>query len=87
MKRDSKGRFVTKDEEGNKIVLYIPSLRGIVLWLIILWVILPWITIISKFNIINNLLYIFDGKNQNQMKKLMIQLKKMEFSFKYVYSI
>ena len=60
MKRDSKGRFVTKDEEGNTIVLYIPSLRRIVLWLIILWVILPWIIIIYKFNIISNLLDIFD---------------------------
>ena len=60
MKRDSKVRLVNKDEEINKIVLYMPSLRRIVLWLIILWVILPWITIISKFNIISNLLDIFD---------------------------
>ena len=35
MQRDSKGRFMTKDEEGNKIVFYMPSLRRIVLWLII----------------------------------------------------
>ena len=60
MQRDSKGRFMTKDEEGNKIVFYMPSLRRIVLWLLILWVILPWISIISKFNIISNILDIFD---------------------------
>ena len=60
MKRDFKGRFVAKEEEANKIVLYIPSLRRIIVWLAILWVILPWITIISKYNIINNIFDIFD---------------------------
>ena len=54
------------------------------MWLAIIWVILRWITIISKFNGINNILEIFDRLISKTDEPADETSKKMEFSFKYV---
>ena len=60
-KRDSKGRFSrNSDEEDNKLVLTLPSVKSIILWISIIFVLCPWLIIISKFNVFQKLENIFD---------------------------
>ena len=50
MKRDTKGRFTKKCEEGVKIILGIPSIKKIVIWILLIAILMCWISIIAKYN-------------------------------------
>ena len=63
MDRDSKGRFSKKTEEGFKIIFDIPSIKRIIIWALLFGILLPWISIITKFEILNKLLSLFDLMN------------------------
>ena len=60
MKRDTKGRFTKKCEEGVKIILGIPSIKKIVIWILLIAIFMPWISIIAKYNIFKKILNLFD---------------------------
>ncbi len=50
MKRDEKGRFAKKDEEGLEIMIDLPPLKRILTWIFIIGILMPWISIIRKNN-------------------------------------
>ena len=50
MKRDEKGRFAKKDEEGLEIMIGLPPLKRILTWIFIIGILMPWISIIRKNN-------------------------------------
>ena len=56
MKRDEKGRFAKKEEEGLEIMIGLPPLKRMLTWIFIIGVMMPWISIIRK----NNLPYVTD---------------------------
>ena len=60
MDRDSKGRFSKKTEEGFKIIFDVPPIKRILIWAVLFGILLPWISVISKFEILNKLLSLFD---------------------------
>ena len=60
MKRDTKGRFTKKCEEGVKIILGIPSIKKIVIWILLIAILMRWISIIAKYNIFKKILNLFD---------------------------
>ncbi len=60
MKRDGKGRFISKTDDSNKIILHFPSIKRILIWIFLIWVFMPWITIISKFNVLKKIMDLFD---------------------------
>ncbi len=57
--RDSKGRFAKKLD--SEFILTFPSPRSLIYWITMLLIFLPWIAIISKFNLIEKVLQIFDS--------------------------
>ena len=48
MKRDEKGRFAKKEEEGLEIMIGLPPLKRMLTWIFIIGVMMPWISIISE---------------------------------------
>ena len=52
MKRDGKGRFLSKSDDSNKINIHFSSIKTILIRIFIIWVFNIWITIISKLNIL-----------------------------------
>ena len=51
MKRDEKGRFAKKEEEGLEIMIGLPPLKRMLTWIFIIGVMMPWISIIRKNNL------------------------------------
>jgi len=60
MKRDGKGRFISKTDDSNKIILHFLSIKRILIWIFLIWVFMPLITIISKFNVLKKIMDLFD---------------------------
>ena len=58
--RDAKGRF-SKKEDDSELILAFPSLKTILNWIIILFIFFPWFAILSKFNLLERVLSIFDS--------------------------
>ena len=44
MKRDEKGRFIKKDDEGLEIMIGLPKFKKMLTWSIIIGVLIPWIS-------------------------------------------
>ena len=61
MKRDEKGRFVKKDDEGLEIMIGLPPLKRILTWIFIIGILMPWISIIRKNNLFQKLMDILDN--------------------------
>ena len=61
MKRDEKGRFAKKEEEGLEIMIGLPPLKRMLTWIFIIGVMMPWISIIRKNNLFQKLMDILDG--------------------------
>ena len=57
---DSKGRF-SKREEDSELILAFPSLKTIINWIILIFIFFPWFAILSKFNLLEKILSIFDS--------------------------
>ena len=60
MKRDEKGRFAKKEEEGLEIMIGLPPLKRMLTWIFIIGVMMPWISIIRKNNLFQKLMDILD---------------------------
>ena len=56
--RDAKGRF--SKGEGFRITLFIPTLTTLFYWMILLIILMPWISIISRLEILQKVLSIFE---------------------------
>ena len=61
MKRDEKGRFAKKEEEGLEIMIGLPPLKRILTWIFIIGILMPWISIIRKNNLFQKLMDVLDG--------------------------
>ena len=53
MKRDEKGRFAKKEEEGLEIMIGLPPLKRLLTWIFIIGVMMPWISIIKLMDILD----------------------------------
>ena len=68
MKRDEKGRFSKKEEEGFEIMVSIPPLKKILTWILIIAILIPWISIIRKNNLVQKIMDTLDDFFQKKMK-------------------
>ena len=55
MKRDEKGRFAKKEEEGLEIMIGLPPLKRMMAWLFIIGIMLRWISIIKLMDILDGI--------------------------------
>ena len=88
MKRDEKGRFAKKDEEGLEIMIDLPPLKRILTWIFIIGILMPWISIIRKnnwFQKVMDALYGFFKKllMKQQLKRKMDYFPKLMSYFLY----
>ena len=61
MKRDEKGRFIKKDDEGLEIMIGLPPLKKMLTWIFIIGVLMPWISILRKNNVFQKVMVALDG--------------------------
>ena len=80
MKRDEKGRFLKKDEEGLEIMIGLPPLKRILTWIFIIGVLMPWISIIRKNNVFQKIMDVMDGFFQKTIEEAVSQKKNGLFS-------
>ena len=80
MKRDEKGRFLKKDEEGLEIMIGLPHLKRILTWIFIIGVLMPWISIIRKNNVFQKIMDVMDGFFQKTIEEAVSQKKNGLFS-------
>ena len=80
MKRDEKGRFVKKEEEGFEIMIGLPPLKRILTWIFIIGVLMPWISIIRKNNLVQKIMDVLDGFFQKTREEAVTQKKNGLFS-------
>ena len=55
MKRDEKGRFAKKEEEGLEIMIGLPPLKRMLTWIFIIGIMMPWISIIKLMDILDGI--------------------------------
>ena len=80
MKRDEKGRFIKKDEEGLEIMIGLPPLKRMLTWLFIIGILMPWISIIRKNNLFQKLLDVLDKFFEKTVEEAATQKKNGLFS-------
>ena len=80
MKRDEKGRFAKKDEEGLEIMIGLPPLKRILTWIFIIGILMPWISIIRKNNLFQKVMDALDGFFQKTIDEAATQKKNGLFS-------
>ena len=78
MKRDEKGRFSKKEEEGFEIMVGIPPLKKILTWILIIAILMPWISIIRKSNLVQKIMDALDDFFQKINEEAVTQ-KKMDY--------
>ena len=79
MKRDEKGRFAKKEEEGLEIMIGLPPLKRILTGLFIIGILMPWISIIRKNNLFQKLMDISDGFFEKTIEEAATQKKMVYF--------
>ena len=79
MKRDEKGRFAKKEEEGLEIMIGLPPLKRILTWIFIIGILMPWISIIRKNNVFQKVMDALDGFFEKTIEETATQ-KKMDYS-------
>ena len=79
MKRDEKGRFAKKEEEGLEIMIGLPPLKRMLTWIFIIGVMMPWISIIRKNNLFQKLMDILDGFFEKTIEEAVTQKKMVYF--------
>ena len=79
MKRDEKGRFAKKEEEGLEIMIGLPPLKRLLTWIFIIGVMMPWISIIRKNNLFQKLTDILDGFFEKTMEEAQLKKKMVYF--------
>ena len=80
MKRDEKGRFSKKEEEGFEIMVGLPPLKRILAWIFIICILMPWISIIRKNNLFQKIMDVLDGLFQKTIEEAVAQKKNGLFS-------
>ena len=80
MKRDEKGRFAKKEEEGFEIMIVLPPLKRMLTWIFIIGIMMPWISIIRKNNLFQKLMDILDGFFEKAIEEAATQKKNGLFS-------
>ena len=79
MKRDEKGRFIKKDDEGLEIMIGLPPLKKMLTWIFIIGVLMPWISILRKNNVFQKVMDALDGFFEKTIEETATQ-KKMDYS-------
>ena len=79
MKRDEKGRFIKKDDEGLEIMIGLPPFKKMLTWIIIIGVLMPWISILRKNNVFQKVMDALDGFFEKTIEETATQ-KKMDYS-------
>ena len=79
MKRDEKGRFSKKDEEGLEIMIGLPPLKRMLTWLFIIGILMPWISIIRKNNLFQKLMNVLDKFFEKTIEEAATQKKNRLF--------
>ena len=80
MKRDEKGRFIKKDEEGLEIMIGLPPLERMLTWLFIIGILKPQISIILKNNLFQKLMDVLDKFFEKTVEEAATQKKNGLFS-------
>ena len=80
MKRDEKGRFIKKDDEGLEIMIGLPPLKKMLTWIIIIGVLMPWISILRKNNVFQKVMDALDGFFEKTIEETATQKKNGLFS-------
>ena len=80
MKRDEKGRFAKKDEEGLEIMIGLPPLKRMLTWLFIIGILMPWISIIRKNNLFQKIMDLLDKFFEKTIEEAATQKKNGLFS-------
>ena len=78
MKRDEKGRFIKKDDEGLEIMIGLPPLKKMLTWIFIIGVLMPWISILRKNNVFQKVIDALDGFFEKTIEDTATQ-KKMDY--------
>jgi len=81
--RDSKGRF-SKKKDDSELILAFPSPKTIINWIIILFIFFPWLVILSKFNLLERVLSLFDSLFKKADEPT-TDRKKMDYFIKEVF--
>ena len=76
MKRDEKGRFIKKDDEGLEIMIGLPPLKKMLTWIFIIGVLMPWISILRKNNVFQKVMDALDGFFEKTIEETATQKKK-----------
>ena len=79
MKRDEKGRFIKKDDEGLEIMIGLPPLKKMLTWIFIIGVLMPWISILRKNNVFSKSNGCLDGFFEKTIEETATQ-KKIDYS-------
>ncbi len=80
MKRDEKGRFIKKDDEGLEIMIGLPPLKKMLTWIFIIGVLMPWISILRKNNVFQKVMDALDGFFEKTIEETATQKKNGLFS-------
>ena len=80
MKRDEKGRFIKKDDEGLEIMIGLPPLKKMLTWIFIIGVLMPWISILRKNNVFQKVMDALDGFFEKTIEETTTQKKNGLFS-------
>ena len=80
MKRDEKGRFIKKDDEGLEIMIGLPPLKKMLTWIFIIGVLMPWISILRKNNVFQKVMDALDGFFEKTIEEAAPQKKNGLFS-------
>ena len=80
MKRDVKGRFAKKEEEGFEIMIGLLPLKRILTWIFIICFLMPWISIILKNYMFQKIMDVLDGLFQKTIEEAVSQKKNGLFS-------
>ena len=78
MKRDEKGRFAKKDEEGLKIIIGLLPLKRMLTWLFIIGILMPWISILRKNNLFQKLMDVLDKFFEKTIEEAVLK-RKMDY--------
>ena len=82
MKRDEKGRFAKKEEEGLEIMIGLPPLKRMMAWLFIIGIMLRWISIIKLMDILDDIFKNTIEEAESQ-KKMVYFLNQNSYFIKY----
>ena len=80
MKRDEKGRFIKRDDEGLEIMIGLPPFKKMLTWIIIIGVLMPWISILRKNNVFQKVMDALDGFFEKTIEETATQKKNGLFS-------